>query len=1265
MARWAMRGARILGLGLLGLVALAVLAAAGLWWWAGTDGSLAWLLDRIAQSQPLTVEGAQGGLRTAPRVRRLVWQQDGLTIEARDVRLAWQPLELLTGGLQIDRLQAASVRIEDRRPPQPNGGPPSSLAMRWRPALDDLRVGRIEWVTPKTTVTATDLAGHYSFDGVHHELQIDRVSWGSGTYRGSASIGAVEPLHVKAEIEGRYRASVPGNTTVLPLDFALTLLGPVADLQAKGRLQVGTGSPAAGTRATVTARITPWGEQPLPEAQAQFHQLDVGALWPQAPHTSLAGEVRVQPAGTATWSVSADLANELPGPWDRDRLPVGKFTAVGEWRTTGEALVRRLHAQVGGGEVEAHGEWRGRGWDLQGRLAGVNPASVYGVLAAVPVSGTATLHGDGGAIVFDAALEASGAAAPRAANRLDASVQALELRSATARGRWEDGLLALQAFDVRTADARLHGALELRPAGWSGQGHAALDAPGLQLRADGAIAEQSGKGTLALQAANVGQTLHWLRTVPVLADRLPDLPASGRGEARVAWQGGWRDPAVQAHAAVPVLELARESGAGTLPAGAKAWSVRDAVVDVAGRLSDARLQARGRVEYGDRRLALDLTAQGGRRAASTWQGQVSAVHLTAMDPALGAGTWTLTLQRAFGWRWAQDALTVDAGQALLAPPAQRGAPGAPATLAWDPVHWRSGELRTAGRLTGLPMAWIELLGMPQLAGSALSGDMVFDAQWEANLGATPRLQASLVRTRGDVTILAETVEGASARVPAGVREARITLQADGPAATLSLRWDSERGGTAQGRITTRLAPGGPAGWDWPQDAPLTGTLQAHLPRIGVWSLLAPPGWRLRGSLVADIGIAGTRADPQLSGTLAADDLALRSVVDGVELQGGRLRARLAGRGIVIDEFMLHGAPGRGDGGSVVATGEARWTPQGGQAQLTARLDHLRASIRSDRQLTVSGEMAARVDAATSEVTGRLTVDQALIVLPEQTTPELGDDVVVRGAATRPTRTQARAAQESQPGTRRVHVAIDLDLGNDFRVRGHGVDTRLAGTLSVSGQSLTAPRLTGTIRTRGGEYQAYGQRLDIERGILRFTGAVDNPSLDVLAIRPNITQRVGVQVTGSVLTPYVTLYSEPQLPDAETLSWLVVGHASAAGGAEAALVQQAALALMAGKSGSGKRGVAASLGLDELSFSRSGPAGPAVTLGKRIGRNIYAAYERSLSGALGTLFVFYDLSRRVTVRAEAGNRAAIDLIFTFAFDGRGHDKAPRTGSEPGR
>ena len=49
------------------------------------------------------------------------------------------------------------------------------------------------------------------------------------------------------------------------------------------------------------------------------------------------------------------------------------------------------------------------------------------------------------------------------------------------------------------------------------------------------------------------------------------------------------------------------------------------------------------------------------------------------------------------------------------------------------------------------------------------------------------------------------------------------------------------------------------------------------------------------------------------------------------------------------------------------------------------------------------------------------------------------------------------------------------------------------------------------------------------------------------------------------------------------------------------------------------------------------------------RNFYVAYERSVSGALGTLLVVYDLSQRLTILAQAGQQSAIDLIFTVPYD----------------
>ena len=117
---------------------------------------------------------------------------------------------------------------------------------------------------------------------------------------------------------------------------------------------------------------------------------------------------------------------------------------------------------------------------------------------------------------------------------------------------------------------------------------------------------------------------------------------------------------------------------------------------------------------------------------------------------------------------------------------------------------------------------------------------------------------------------------------------------------------------------------------------------------------------------------------------------------------------------------------------------------------------------------------------------------------------------------------------------------------------------------------------------------------------------------------------------------------------------MLGRSGAAGGAEAALVQQAAVALLGDRSALNPGALAASLGLDELSLrggssQADGTATGGVTLGKRLASNFYAAYESSLSGALGTLYLFYELSQRLTVRAQTGAQTAVDLIYTLPYD----------------
>ena len=235
------------------------------------------------------------------------------------------------------------------------------------------------------------------------------------------------------------------------------------------------------------------------------------------------------------------------------------------------------------------------------------------------------------------------------------------------------------------------------------------------------------------------------------------------------------------------------------------------------------------------------------------------------------------------------------------------------------------------------------------------------------------------------------------------------------------------------------------------------------------------------------------------------------------------------------------------------------------------------------------------------------------------------------------------------------------LGKSPKIAGETGRHRV-GNVRMRALERRPPTVLGNIRATRGTYAAYGQKLRIERGVLNFTGAYDNPGLNILAVRKRpegtaLTEtnvEAGVEVRGSALSPTAKLVSTPNVPDSEKLSWLVLGH-GADGGSQAGLLSSAAGALFGGSgSGSLQSKVANTLGLDEIGLTQASGAATGleatvVTVGKRLSRRAYLSFEQGVGTASSLVKLRYKLNERISLQFQTGANSAFDVLYTWAFD----------------
>lgn len=1197
MAPALLRGVRLLRARpfiLAGAVLALLLVAAGAFigWLVGTESGLRWALHQgIVRTQgKLGIEGARGTLMSSVSIERLTFNADGTTLEARELAGSVHLSAALAGRVVIEPLRIASL---DVKLGPDDGKPPTT------PVLPlGIRVGQLE-------------------------LAQLRVRQGDTAYLVRnlrfAHIALSVPSGVSAE------GTFDFQHDTYPVSGKLALAGTLERLEAHL-----TGS-AASIPADVRAVLTPQRAQKVESLDARAGPLDIARFGAELPHTAL--EVATLAKGTTDgFAGTLSIANASAGPIDRQRLPIASVQTRFATDLSTVSLEELRLTLAGGGVLEGRGIASAAGFDGTLRASRLNLRALRSDLRDTQLSGPLEL-----ALALDVqtvrgTLSQPGmsvtAHAVRKGNDIDIRSLRAEAEGGEVSGSAHVRLGEPIAFDAKLALGRFNpAAFGDYPAGTISGKLAGKGELGKELRADlewslsdSNLLEQpfatkgrarvAGKRVLQADAdakladslATVrgafgapGDRLAWTLEVPSLAEHVEGI--DGRMKASGTLGGTFDTPNAAISAQFQDL---------VLPQGLE---ISSASADIAGTLARHAAQFVLRIEGTDVQARL-AGGFAGNMSAKEWSGDIVALEGNGKVPFILRAPAPLkaSAQRV---ELGYVAASVGDGRLLI-----------------REVLWSKERLSTSGEFSGVPAQWlITAAGLTE----RLRSSLLLDGQWQ--ITAAPNLDGTLRvrRAGGDVTVLDET------EIDLGLQNLSLDARFTNAGVGARLDLTSRHASAAVAAQLGRDAAAGALGLG--SNSPLFAQGQVELAQARVLVQPVLPDARFDGRIGADLEAGGTLGAPTFSGTLRGDALTFDYPPLGVYLKNGVVRAKLEGDLLRVERLSIQAGEG-----TLTGSGALPLRFADGNAKLSWQARNFAILERPDMRLITSGEGEIGFDGKRLSISGELRADRGHLEIETQRVPKLGDDVVIVGE----TRHTAK-----ERGAVPVNLNIDLDLGDNLTVQIQGLEGKLTGRLNLATTKDGELRAYGKLQTLNATFFGYGQKLQVDPGIVIFDGPLDNPALQITAWRRNQAVEAGVDISGTVRAPRVQLVSQPPVSEGERLSWLVLGRAPTdATKADLGMLQAAAGALLArGNSMPLDRRIARSFGLDEVSFRGSGELQDRVlAFGKRLSDKLYVSYEQGLGTVAQALVKLdYALSRRWSARIETGTSTGGGLFYRFSWD----------------
>jgi translocation and assembly module TamB len=342
-----------------------------------------------------------------------------------------------------------------------------------------------------------------------------------------------------------------------------------------------------------------------------------------------------------------------------------------------------------------------------------------------------------------------------------------------------------------------------------------------------------------------------------------------------------------------------------------------------------------------------------------------------------------------------------------------------------------------------------------------------------------------------------------------------------------------------GRAQLRLNPVGPGAGGWTARllaAPLAGGIRYNGPAEVLWSLSGVADMQLSGPIGVAADFSGRVQSPQLTGIVRANNLTFVHETYGTRISKLALQGRFTS-----SELQLTQLSGRAGKGTISGTGTVGFAATAGypidirlklnDAQL-ARSDNIGATLTGDLAITNSRAKGALIsgDLTLPEVRYQIIRQGAAQVVELAGVRRKGEPLPTVNAATR----QADAA----PSIWKLDLRLRAD--NRLFISGMGLESEWSADLRVQGTTAT-PAILGEADLIRGTYSFSGQRFDVTRGHIAFTGdRPPNPRIDIVASADIKDVTVNINVSGSAINPQIAFTSNPGLPQDEIMSRILFG-----------------------------------------------------------------------------------------------------------------------------